>query len=56
METCLQETRCSACGQLYLEEELLIKEDDNQKVCIECSGLLAFEADEDLGCQYAEDG
>ena len=49
----LKEARCSACARLYLEEELLVKEDDGQLVCAACSGLLAHE---DLGCEYVEDG
>lgn len=49
----LKEARCSACNRLYLEEELLVKEDDGQLVCAACSGLLAHE---DLGCEYVEDG
>ncbi len=52
----MSETQCTGCGLLFEEEELLAKEDDGQLVCVECSGLLAFETDEDLGCQYAEDG
>ena len=48
-----KEARCSSCGLMFLEKELLVKEDDGQLVCGDCSGLLA---DEDLGCAYVEEG
>jgi hypothetical protein len=38
---------------LFPEEELLMREDDGQWVCPDCSGLLG---DEDLGCEYVEEG
>ncbi|MHB1397903.1 MAG: hypothetical protein ACYDAI_08260 [Trichloromonadaceae bacterium] len=49
----MNEARCSRCGLMFLEEELLVKEDDGALVCGDCSGLLT---DEDLGCEYVEEG
>lgn len=49
----MKEARCSHCGQLFAEEELLEREDTGELVCEDCSGLLASE---DLGCRYDEQG
>ncbi len=49
----MQETACEQCGRLWPEVELLQREDNGQRVCPECSGLLA---DEDPGCRYDETG
>jgi DNA-directed RNA polymerase subunit RPC12/RpoP len=49
----MTDKRCSRCKMLYEEEELLLTEDTGELVCPECSGLLA---DEDLGCEYVEEG
>lgn len=49
----MTEARCSGCGLMFLEEELLVKEDDGALVCGDCSGLIAHE---DLGCDYVEEG
>jgi len=49
----MADKRCSRCGMLYEEEELLVTEDTGELVCPDCSGLLA---DEDLGCEYVEEG
>jgi formylmethanofuran dehydrogenase subunit E len=49
----MTEARCTVCNRLFLEEELLVKEDDGQLVCADCSGLLG---QEDLGCEYVEEG
>ena len=44
---------CAQCGEIWPEEELLKREDNGQRVCPKCSGLLT---DEDLSCQYDESG
>jgi NAD-dependent SIR2 family protein deacetylase len=49
----MKEQSCSQCGLLFLEEELLIREDTGEPVCPDCSGLLA---NEDLDCEYVEEG
>lgn len=49
----MPEQRCSQCHMLYQEEELLVREDNGEPVCAECSGLLAGE---DLSCRYDEEG
>jgi len=49
----MNETLCSQCQRLYAEEDLLIREDNGEKVCPQCSGLLAGE---DLKCEYDETG
>ncbi len=49
----MKDERCSRCGMLYAEDELLVAEDTGERVCPDCSGLLA---DEDLGCEYVEEG
>ncbi len=49
----MRDQRCSECGMLFPEDELLLREDDNLPVCPECSGLLAGE---DLGCRFDEVG
>lgn len=49
----MTDRRCSQCQELYPEEELLIREDNGEAVCIDCSGLIIGE---DLGCQYEETG
>lgn len=49
----MTDVRCARCALLYEEEELLVTEDTGEKVCPDCSGLLAAE---DLGCQYDEEG
>lgn len=49
----MTDERCSRCRMLYEEEELLVTEDTGELVCPDCSGLLA---DEDLGCEYVEEG
>ncbi len=45
----MSEKRCSDCCMLYPEEELLVREDNGQYVCPDCSGLLAGE---DLCCVH----
>lgn len=49
----MREGRCSACTELYPEDELLLREDTGEPVCPACSGLLV---DEDLDCAYDEVG
>ncbi len=49
----MSDKRCSQCGMLFPEEELLIREDTGELVCPDCSGLLEGE---DLGCEYVEEG
>jgi len=49
----MTDKRCSKCQLLYEEEELLVTEDSGELVCPDCSGLLD---DEDLGCEYVEEG
>jgi hypothetical protein len=49
----MTDKRCARCAMLYEEEELLVTEDTGELVCPDCSGLLA---DEDLDCQYDEEG
>ena len=47
----MQKQRCSQCQQEFAEEDLLLREDNGDPVCLDCSGL---RADEDLSCQYDE--
>lgn len=49
----MNEAICSVCRIPCPEEDLLLREDDGQPVCPDCSGLLA---EEDLGCAYDEVG
>jgi NAD-dependent SIR2 family protein deacetylase len=49
----MNEAPCSQCGRLWEKDELLKREDNDQLICPECSGLLA---DEDLSCRYDESG
>ncbi len=49
----MQEERCSQCGELWPEEELLEREDNGERVCVPCSGLLTGE---ELSCRYDEIG
>ncbi len=49
----MSDKRCSECSTLYDEEELLVREDNGELVCPDCSGLLVGE---DLGCTYDETG
>ena len=49
----MSDRRCSECRMLYPEEELLVREDNGQYVCPDCSGLLEGE---DLCCAYDEQG
>ncbi len=49
----MQEAPCSECGEFWQEDELLLREDNGELVCPDCSGLLA---DEDLSCRYEETG
>jgi formylmethanofuran dehydrogenase subunit E len=49
----MTDKRCSLCRMLFAEEELLIREDNGEPVCPDCSGLLAGE---DLRCTYDEEG
>ena len=49
----MTDKRCSQCRMLFSEEELLIREDNGQPVCPDCSGLLTGE---DLSCTYDEEG
>ncbi len=49
----MADKRCSECGMNLPEEELLIREDNGQPVCPDCSGLLYGE---DPGCAYDETG
>ena len=44
---------CSECKQRWPEDELLQREDNGEKVCPDCSGLIAHE---DLSCRYDETG
>ena len=53
MEDAMKEAPCPNCGLLWPEEELLIREDNGQPVCPECSGLLVGE---DLSCRHDESG
>ena len=47
----MKEERCAQCQRLFAAEELLVREDNGQHVCEDCSGL---HADEDLSCHYDE--
>jgi len=47
----MREQRCTICRQLFPSEELLIREDNGETVCEDCSGLLR---EEDLSCIYDE--
>jgi len=47
----MRKQRCSLCHQLFAEEELLVREDNGEPVCEDCSGLLS---EEDLSCVYDE--
>ena len=49
----MNELLCSQCRRPCAEEDLLIREDDGEKVCPDCSGLLV---DENLACDYDETG
>lgn len=49
----MNEAPCAQCGVLWQEDELLQREDNGQRVCPECSGLIE---DEDLSCQFDESG
>ena len=49
----MKEARCSECGELWPEEELLEREDNGERVCPACSGLLTAE---ELSCRYDETG
>jgi hypothetical protein len=49
----MSDKRCSKCCRLFPEEELLVSETTGEYVCPDCSGLIA---DEDLGCEYVEEG
>lgn len=49
----MAEKRCLKCHMLYPEEELLIREDNGEPVCEDCSELLEGE---DLSCRYDESG
>lgn len=49
----MNELRCTECQRLFAEEDLLTRENDGAKVCVDCSGLLTKE---DLGCEYDEVG
>lgn len=49
----MTETYCSQCQLPCAEEDLLTREDNGEKVCPQCSGLLAGE---DLSCEYDETG
>jgi len=52
-EVIMKEARCSECGELWPEEELLEREDNGERVCPACSGLLTAE---ELSCRYDETG
>lgn len=45
--------RCSECRMLYPEEELLMREDNGQWVCPDCSGLMKEEL-QVLDCTHDE--
>lgn len=47
----MKELGCSVCGHVFAEDKLLTREDTGEKVCEECSGLLA---NEDLSCVHDE--
>ncbi len=49
----MTDTRCAQCGHVYEEDELIEREDTGELICIDCSGLMAYE---DLSCQYDETG
>lgn len=49
----MQEQRCAECYELWPEIELLEREDNGNRVCPACSGLLT---DEELSCRYDETG
>ncbi|MBE0595871.1 MAG: hypothetical protein IH614_01230 [Desulfuromonadales bacterium] len=49
----MSDKRCSDCCMLYPEEELLLREDDGQLVCPDCSRL---NEDDLLTCTYDEVG
>jgi len=49
----MKEASCARCGLMWPEDELLQREDDGERVCPDCSGLLAGE---DLSCRYDESG
>ncbi len=47
----MAESLCSGCRQPYPDDQLLVREDNGERVCEECSGLLV---NEDLSCTYGE--
>jgi hypothetical protein len=49
----MSDKRCANCRMLYPEEELLLREDNGEWICPDCSGMLK----EDLvTCAYDEEG
>lgn len=49
----MTELRCSACEELYPEDELLRREDNGALECPACAGLLL---DAEFDCAYDEVG
>ncbi len=49
----MSDRRCSKCSMLFPEEELLIREDNGERECPECSGLIKADI---VTCAYDEEG
>ncbi len=49
----MNDARCSECGLMFPQDELIPKETTGERVCTDCSGLLT---NEDLSCHYDETG